>query len=460
VGLTDPIADAELASGTGAAAAVVSSALAVGAGAATGTAEAYQPLIGGDKEVLAEVAAATGAALGLSSSISPAVEAALSQLGPIDFAFDDFGRTVSSGLGTADSGQAWTATGTATDYAVDGNYATFTHSAATQARRAWLPSVSEAHLEQTIKFKGPAPDFGEYYDLFIQTRQTAADGDYRAARIRIATPDGSVFDSLSLIRRAIGVETVLATYDPLQNPGGTGPYAFTADTFYTVRVRLLGQGMWAKYWKDGDGEPANWQVVAEDTQLTAPGGIGMRSYSPAGTYPMVISWEGLTAAYYIGANSSAFNAAPFVGESIFAAAISATGTGAVNTNAAAIQLSAGHTSGAGAATGTSQNVEASAEFIEGAGAAYDTSSPQVAANAGLTTGTGAAYQLAAMLTLAMDVSEGSGNAFTVAGVNSDDGLTRLGWHSGTAVAVFVRGAAIDTPPHAVGRAAATRSRAQ
>ena len=39
--------------------------------------------------------------------------------GPVDFVVDDFGRTVANGLGTADTGGAWSITGTAANFAVN-----------------------------------------------------------------------------------------------------------------------------------------------------------------------------------------------------------------------------------------------------------------------------------------------------------------------------------------------------
>ena len=62
--------------------------------------------------------------------------------GNVEFS-DAFGRTVSSGWGTADSGQTWEIGGTTTTaYNVDGSRGTFTHNATAQTRRAWLSDLT------------------------------------------------------------------------------------------------------------------------------------------------------------------------------------------------------------------------------------------------------------------------------------------------------------------------------
>jgi hypothetical protein len=256
--------------------------------------------------------------------------------------------------------------------------------------------------------------------------------------------------TLSLVRRAISVETELAST--------VLGISFEADTYYTMRTRLLGQGLFAKVWKSSDSEPANWQVWATDTQLTAPGGIGMATYSPPGaTYPFSFTWDDLDTDEITG--SAAYSPTILAFSAVNAAAITATGTGAATDMSVAMAAPIAAAAGTGDAYATTFDYQATIDIATGTGAVGELSLTTVG-NAEAASGTGAAWQLTGSVSAGVAVSEGFGNAFNVADVTTDLGTTRPGWHSGTAVAVFVRGAAIDTPPHAVGRAAATRSRAQ
>lgn len=182
---------------------------------------------------------------------------------------DAFGRTVSNGWGSTDTGQAWTVTGTAADYAVGSGYGS-----ATQA------AVSTSHLTLT---PAPSADVDLYVDVAASALATGAslfagpmvravdNNNHYMARIDFTTAAAVV---LTLRKRAAGVETQLATF--------TSGLTHVAGTFYRVRLQAAGTTLRAKIWLATDTEPALWQLEATDTTLTAAASVGTRSFSNTG----------------------------------------------------------------------------------------------------------------------------------------------------------------------------------
>jgi hypothetical protein len=183
---------------------------------------------------------------------------------------DTFARTVASGWGTADTGQAWTTTGgAAADYAVGSGFGSVTN-----------PATGIAHTPNTA---APSADVDLYVDVATSALATGASlfggpvarwtgnttGWYQA-RIEFTTAAAIV---LSLRKRLPGGETQLADY--------TTGLTHVAGTFYRTRLQVIGSTLRAKVWPVGQPEPG-WQLAATDTDLTAAGAIGTRSFSNAG----------------------------------------------------------------------------------------------------------------------------------------------------------------------------------
>ena len=186
---------------------------------------------------------------------------------------DSFARTVAGGWGAMDTGQAWTVTGTAADYAVSGGYGSATQ-----------PTTGIAHLTHT---PAPSADVDVYVDVATSVLAAGsslyagpyvrANGnvDFYMARLDFTTTAGIV---MTLRRRAANVETQLGSY--------TTGLTHTAGTWYRVRLQAIGSALKAKVWPAGQREPRDWHIEVTDTVLTAAASVGTRSYANTGSTPV------------------------------------------------------------------------------------------------------------------------------------------------------------------------------
>lgn len=182
---------------------------------------------------------------------------------------DGFGRTVSGGWGTADSGQAWSLVGTAANFSVGSGFGAVT-----------LPTTSSSRLALA---SAPAADVDVYVDCATSALATGsslfagllvrgvADTDGYHARVDFPT---SAAIGLSLRKRVANVETQLGAY----TPGLT----HVAGTFYRLRVQAKGTALKAKIWLASDPEPSLWGIEVTDASLSAAGSVGTRSVSNVG----------------------------------------------------------------------------------------------------------------------------------------------------------------------------------
>lgn len=182
---------------------------------------------------------------------------------------DTFNRSVSSGWGTADTGQAWTTSGgSASDYAVAAGVASHTQSTVNASRRSFLTT--------------PGPDFDWYLD--VTTSATATGGslfggpmghyvdtnNLHTARMEFTTSSTLV---LTIRSRVAGTETQLGAY--------TLTDTYVAGTYYRVRFQAQGPVLRAKAWAASGLEPPTWQVTVTDSSLSAATIIGARSIAAA-----------------------------------------------------------------------------------------------------------------------------------------------------------------------------------
>ena len=183
---------------------------------------------------------------------------------------DTFARTVASGWGTADSGGAWTITGTAADYSVGSGVGAVAQ-----------PAVGIAHLTLT---PAPSADVDLYADLATSVLaagsslfsgllvRAASNNDHYMARLDFTTGAGIV---LTIRKRVAGVETQLGAF--------TTSLTHTAGTFYRLRLRAQGSQLSAKVWPVTVAEPLGWQVNVTDTSQTAAANLGTRSFANTGS---------------------------------------------------------------------------------------------------------------------------------------------------------------------------------
>lgn len=183
---------------------------------------------------------------------------------------DLFGRSVSNGWGSPDTGSAWTTSGgSASDYAVGSGYGSVTLSTVDVSRRTSVTAVS--------------PDFNIYCDM---TTSALATGDslYGAVtgrmldssnmymlRVAFTTANTIV---VSMRRMVADVQTELGTY--------TLPDTHVAGTFIRLRFKASGSSFKAKAWLATATEPPYWQIDATDSSITAANSIGTRSIRVTG----------------------------------------------------------------------------------------------------------------------------------------------------------------------------------
>jgi PKD repeat protein len=198
---------------------------------------------------------------------------------------DTFARTVTGGLGTAETGGTWTTSGTASDFAVNNGVAKITTPAGSN-RYAYLNTVSstDTDLSATLSFTRPASS-SVYTGLIGRRVGTATYG----ARAVVGT-SGAV-----LLQLQRNTDQILA--------GTTVPgLAYATGDQLQFRLQVTGTNpttIQAKAWKTGTTEPAGWNLTTTDTTaaLQAAGGIGLYSYlsSSATPTPQTITWDNLTA---------------------------------------------------------------------------------------------------------------------------------------------------------------------
>ncbi|MER6147950.1 hypothetical protein [Streptomyces hirsutus] len=195
-----------------------------------------------------------------------------------DAVTDTFGRTVASGWGAANTGQAWTLTGgPATDYAVASGVGSHTMTTANVSRRCTMAQPG-ADFDLLVDVATSVLATGGFQSGGPMARATDGNNLYQA-RLEATTTQGLV---LTLRKRVGGTETALAT--------ATLALTHVAGTFYRIRFQGQGSTLQARAWRAADPDPGGWQVSVTDTSLTAAGEMGVRSILAAGntnTNPVV-----------------------------------------------------------------------------------------------------------------------------------------------------------------------------
>lgn len=199
---------------------------------------------------------------------------------------DTFTRTASSSWGSANTGGAWTLTGTATDFAVNGSAGTIS-TAKGITRKAFLTAVSSDNADVTVSFSIPVVPAGGSAMIYLIGRGTAT--DWHGVKATISTAGVM---QLIAVRSVAGTETVLGST-------ATVPGTFTAGAVWKIRVQVSGTGTTTingRLWTGT--EPGTWAVSQTDTVgPQVAGGIGITTYAGSAVTngPFVYSIDDLTA---------------------------------------------------------------------------------------------------------------------------------------------------------------------
>lgn len=179
---------------------------------------------------------------------------------------DTFQRTVSGGWGSAQTGGAWTGSGSATQYAVSGGTGTIADAAGTTATEL-LKSVSTSRSDTTVTLTTDiAPTGG---------------GAFVSA---IGRQVGSVaYEGRAWISASGAVQVQLLQSGTTIQSAVVSGVTYTPGMQLNLRVQVFGTSpttIQAKLWPATQAQPANWQVSTTDSTaaLQAAGNVGLKAY--------------------------------------------------------------------------------------------------------------------------------------------------------------------------------------
>jgi hypothetical protein len=196
---------------------------------------------------------------------------------------DTYSRTVVSGWGSADTGQAWTVVPTAADYSVTGNVGHINVPVENVFYNASL-NAGGANVDLTVSFSTNKLASGGPQAVEVAARWADVQNFY-AARALLNTDQSVVFD---VRKRVLNAQTVL---NSTASPGVT----HAASTFYKIRLQVIDDLVRAKIWLATNTEPSGWTVTANDTTLTSGSGVALRATVATGASnePIQFNWDNL-----------------------------------------------------------------------------------------------------------------------------------------------------------------------
>ncbi|WP_276606842.1 PKD domain-containing protein [Nakamurella flava] len=207
---------------------------------------------------------------------------------PTAYVSDAFGRAVSGGLGSAETGGAWTLNGSASQFSVANGTGNLQIAKAGSGPLAWLNSVSASDLRGTVDFTYDKASTGGGTYTSVAVRRVGT-SDYR---FKVRIQPSSV--QIQLAKVVNGTETVLRTQTVsgmTWAPGDVLRLGFQAQGVGTTTLS-------AKVWKSSAAEPAGWQSTVTDAEsvLQGPGAVGLQAYlaGTATNAPVVASFDNLT----------------------------------------------------------------------------------------------------------------------------------------------------------------------
>ncbi|MET4637323.1 PKD domain-containing protein [Mycetocola sp. 2940] len=207
-------------------------------------------------------------------------------------AADTFNRTVTNGFGTADSGGAWTTSGSATAFSVSAGAGRIRFATPGVTNAAYLNAVSSNATDLTFRVSSDKAASGSGTYVTAVGRRVGSTAAYQAKMVMRS--DGRA--TIALERTAGTAVTVIA-------PGILVPgLTIAAGDSVTVRMSTVGVSpttVQAKVWKTGTPEPSAWHRTMTDSTaaLQVAGSVGVSVYlsSSSTTAPVVVSIDDLVA---------------------------------------------------------------------------------------------------------------------------------------------------------------------
>jgi PKD repeat protein len=202
-------------------------------------------------------------------------------------AADTFSRTVVNGLGTAETGGAWTLSGAATNFAVNGGTATLRMPTTSLGITGYLNSVSGTSTDTRVTAGPDKVTTGNGAYIWVVGRRSAG-GEYRG-RVRLLSNGGI---AIQVSRYVSGTETVIGTETVVSG------LTYAAGTPLRIRLQVDGTGtttLRLKVWRADGTEPATWQKTGTDSTagIQTAGSVGLATYLSGSSTnaPITISFD-------------------------------------------------------------------------------------------------------------------------------------------------------------------------
>lgn len=178
---------------------------------------------------------------------------------------DTFTRVTANGWGSADTGQAWTASGSAADFATSGTVGTHSLTNVNSSRYTTVVSPF-ADVDIRADFATSVLAAGGSHYVGLVGRWLDINNTY-FARLTFTT---AAAVQIVLQSRVGGAQSDLTTVT-------LSELTHVAAAFYTLRFQITGTTLQAKAWLQGDPETPVWHASVTDTSLNLAGSIGVRS---------------------------------------------------------------------------------------------------------------------------------------------------------------------------------------
>lgn len=206
-------------------------------------------------------------------------------------ATDTFTRSVTGGWTTADTGQAWTVTGSGgtvanSDFAVTGSVGTQSVPVTGASRYAVMAATSYRDVDIRV-------------DVSLAFTDVTG-GDVEPANViaRWQSHTNYYFTRLVITSaEAVTITLRHSTGGQLASPVTVAGLTHTSSQTLRVRMQVEGETLRAKVWAASGDEPLDWQVQVHDSTITTAGGVGVRSGVAAANTnakPIVFSYDNFT----------------------------------------------------------------------------------------------------------------------------------------------------------------------
>lgn len=179
---------------------------------------------------------------------------------------DTFARANQSGWGMASDGHVWTVQQAGPALSI--------------ANNEGVASGAGTGSRGLVTLGAPGITDGEVVFRFSDSQLTTSQDIYALCRMADASNYywlgfqwlNSTTFNLAIRKRVAATNTTLVT----------SAISVAPATFYWIRARVQGSTLFAKFWQDGQAEPAGWTLTTTDTSLTSGALWGLAPFTTAG----------------------------------------------------------------------------------------------------------------------------------------------------------------------------------